>query len=198
MYFNNNWSANCWLTKPLMVIPLEYIKLVQRVSVNTEPKKSKKSEHMHQFEIFLMEDVNIFKLNSSPFFKKNRQGKKKVHKRQEEKKEVLNSSFNKDEDSEYGINFKSKEEEEDYKKFAEEYSSELKSIRRTEEICIKHISAWLPSLSSTHLPTIDQYTWTHREAELNSAKERFLFATDAEEACAKWIIVLNWLLNKSS
>ena len=138
MYFTNNWSANCWLTKPLMIIPLEYIKLVQKVLVNTEPKKKVDNKQIYQFEVFLMDDVDIFKLNSFPQFKKNKLGRMK--KKYEESKECTN---------EFGISFKCKEEENSFRVFVQENYSDLKAIKYEENIPIKHISGWMSSLSST-------------------------------------------------
>lgn len=71
MYFKNQWGANCWLSKPIIILPLNCIKSVQRVQVETRKisQKLKKNEKKnvkalveldnYQFEIFLKEEVDF-------------------------------------------------------------------------------------------------------------------------------------------
>ncbi len=69
MYFKNQWAANCWLSKPIAIIPLRLMKLVQRAKRKLDsdniPKRSSKFEEplrLFQFEIFLRDDVDLVKL----------------------------------------------------------------------------------------------------------------------------------------
>lgn len=64
MYFKNQWGANCWLTKPIIILPLIYIQSVQRVQVITR-KHDKKLKIInqnldnYQFEIFLKDEIDL-------------------------------------------------------------------------------------------------------------------------------------------
>ncbi len=41
MYFKNQWSANCWLGKPILAIPIKHIQAVRRVFVAfADPKQN--------------------------------------------------------------------------------------------------------------------------------------------------------------
>jgi len=73
MYFNSQWSANCWLRNPLAVVPLDAIKEVQRMIVevkNTRKKEVKKKKELYHFEIFLKEDFihSMYKSKESKDF----------------------------------------------------------------------------------------------------------------------------------
>eukprot|EP01022_Parablepharisma_sp_SALTPOND_P022060 TRINITY_DN4426_c7_g1_i1.p1 TRINITY_DN4426_c7_g1~~TRINITY_DN4426_c7_g1_i1.p1 ORF type:complete len:620 (+),score=74.16 TRINITY_DN4426_c7_g1_i1:16313-18172(+) len=66
MYFTSQWAANCWLRKPIIILPLKYVKAVERVSVNidsSKPTRRKKGKQekgeLYQFEIFLKEGIDI-------------------------------------------------------------------------------------------------------------------------------------------
>ena len=65
MYFKNQWAANCWLVKPIMIIPLRYIKAIQKVSQELEGKNKKVKNVGFQFEIFLKEEVDLILLARS-------------------------------------------------------------------------------------------------------------------------------------
>ncbi len=71
MYFDDKWGANCWLRKPILVIPLRFVKAVQRVAVNVEDSKKAKQRKIarkkananvlddFQFELYLKDDVDL-------------------------------------------------------------------------------------------------------------------------------------------
>jgi hypothetical protein len=58
LYFKNEWGANCWLGKPILAIPIKYIKAVERANEKTLMRNPKKKE-ANQFEIFLQDDVDL-------------------------------------------------------------------------------------------------------------------------------------------
>ena len=61
-YYKSHWSANCWLSKPLMSIPYSCIENVVRVDVKIPTKakpKETKPRKDYQFEIFLKKDVDV-------------------------------------------------------------------------------------------------------------------------------------------
>ena len=59
-YYKSNWDANCWISKPLMSIPLQYIESVKRVNVEIpiNKKLEKKEKELYQFEIYLKKGIN--------------------------------------------------------------------------------------------------------------------------------------------
>ena len=56
-----------------------------------------------------------------------------------------------------------------------------------EELIVRNPSSWIRSLSSN-------FTWTNRELEWYFAEDRYLFAAQSEEACDRWVCILNWLI----
>ena len=44
-------------------------------------------------------------------------------------------------------------------------------------------------------PTKDIFTWTKREIHWYLSENRFLFMAQSEENLAKWLFVLNWIIN---
>jgi len=71
-YFKNNWEANCWLSKPMLSIPLSCVQAVRPIKLITSPTKKSLSnnarysqERDSHFEIYLKENVNISNLHYS-------------------------------------------------------------------------------------------------------------------------------------
>eukprot|EP00826_Nyctotherus_ovalis_P065789 TRINITY_DN9681_c0_g9_i1.p1 TRINITY_DN9681_c0_g9~~TRINITY_DN9681_c0_g9_i1.p1 ORF type:complete len:492 (+),score=73.02 TRINITY_DN9681_c0_g9_i1:502-1977(+) len=68
MYFNSQWSANCWLRNPLAAVPLEAVRSVQRVVVEVESGRKRKKEVkkvLYQFEIFLKSGSTVLPYKAS-------------------------------------------------------------------------------------------------------------------------------------
>ncbi len=68
-YYKSHWSANCWLSKPLMSVPYSCIQTVRRVDVRVPNRKRRvvrgKEQRMPQLEIFLKKDVDVTLLSKS-------------------------------------------------------------------------------------------------------------------------------------
>ena len=56
MYFDNKWSANCWLRRPMLAIPFYYIKEVKRVSLNI---RNCNDDNLYQLEILIKEGITM-------------------------------------------------------------------------------------------------------------------------------------------
>lgn len=75
MYFSNHWGANCWLRKPIMMIPLRCIKAAQRVLISVDNSRKTREWQLtrrkakakvlgdFQLEIFLKDDVDVASLS---------------------------------------------------------------------------------------------------------------------------------------
>ena len=64
-YYKSHWSANCWLSKPLMSIPFACIQSIHRVIVKAPGNRRKIEVKTYQFEIFLKKDVDVSSLSKS-------------------------------------------------------------------------------------------------------------------------------------
>lgn len=67
-YFKSNWGANCWLSNPLISVPLNCIDSISRVVIQTPKYASerkcstnmyKRNKGLFQFEIFLKKEVDV-------------------------------------------------------------------------------------------------------------------------------------------
>ncbi len=67
-YYKSHWSANCWLSKPLMSVPFGCIQSIRRVEVKFPIKRrsyARKQPEIYQFEVFLKKDVDVSLLSKS-------------------------------------------------------------------------------------------------------------------------------------
>jgi len=80
-------------------------------------------------------------------------------------------------------------EAQEYEQFLIQNEKRLSRISTNEKIETKNPKKWIQSLAGWN-------TWNNRELEWYLAESRMLFSANSEDDCNRWVMLLNWLLNR--